>query len=119
MILGEDYTFKDALVESKEQTVPIELLSGPFKGVILRYTTVAVKENKNGTATLKFDYDLLKIPDQFSEKSLRRNEKFEKHVGLILNAMILEVVDSPLNTEKEKTSIDDHRTHNIKEPNQE
>jgi len=94
MILGEDFKFRDKMVKKEDETVPIELLTGPFKGIVLRYTTVAVRENTNGTATLQFDYDLLKIPTKHSEVSLRKNELFEKHVGLILNAMILEAVDT-------------------------
>jgi len=109
MILGEDYAFRDKLVKSKEETVPIEVLTGPFKGVILRYTQVAVRENQNETATLQFDYDLLKIPQDHSEIGLRRNKIFEKHIGLILNSLILEAVGPE----------DEHRNTNSKESDKE
>lgn len=109
MILGEDYTFKDVLVKNDKETVPIELLTGPFKGVILRYTHVVVKENKDETATIKFDYDLLTIPGEHSEISLRKNNSFKQHIGLILNTLILEAV-GPEN---------DNRTTNIEGPAEE
>jgi len=104
MILGEDYKFRDDLVKEKTETVPIELLTGPFKGVILRYTRVAIQENKNDSASLQFEYDLLKIPGKFSHPGLRKNKLFTKHIGLILNALILEVVDT-----------DEHGTGNTEE----
>ena len=106
MIVGEDFKFRDSLVKDEKETVPIELLTGPFKGVVLRYTQVSVQENKDDTATLKFDYDMLKIPNRFSEVGLRRNPKFENHIGLVLNTLILEAVG----TENE------HGTNSSKEP---
>lgn len=93
MIVNEDYRFRDDLVNFKEETVPLEILTGPFKGVILRYTRVSIQEG-TVNAKLRFEYDLLTIPDRFSEAGLRKNKQFEKAIGLILNAMILEVVDA-------------------------
>ena len=93
MIVNEDYKFRDDLVKEENETVPIELLTGPFKGVILRYTRVAVQEGIEN-AKLKFEYDILKMPGDFSQPGLRKNKVFEQTIGLILNAMILEVVDS-------------------------
>jgi hypothetical protein len=43
------------------------------------------------------------MPAKHSETALRKNELFEKHIGLILNAMILEAVGP-----------DEHRTNNTK-----
>jgi hypothetical protein len=90
MIINEDYKFRDDLYKENE-TLPIEMLTGPYKGVILRYTNVAVKEQDNGTATMQFGYDLLEMGDH-TETSLRKDTKFTAHAGLILNAMILEMV---------------------------
>ena len=44
MVIGEDYKFRDDL---KYDTVPIELLTGPYTGIVLRYTHVAIKEQAN------------------------------------------------------------------------
>ena len=89
---GEDYKFRDDL-SKKYDTVPIELLTEKYQGVILRYTNVAVQELNNGTAKLKFSYDLLEM-GKHTETNLRRSKEFEDHIGTILNRMILEVVDS-------------------------
>lgn len=91
MNLGEDYTFRDNLVKDPKDTVPIELLTGPYKGIILRYTKVVINENVDQTATLKFDYDLLK-KCKFKEDKLRKDKMFEKHIGLILNNLILDSI---------------------------
>lgn len=90
MILGEDYKFRD---DMEYDTVPVELTSGPYKGIVLRYTKVTIKEQNGDNAMIKFDYDLIKA-DQFNKLRLRNDAKFQEHIGLILNSMILETVDS-------------------------
>jgi hypothetical protein len=90
MIIGEDYKFRDDL---KYETVPIELTSGPYKGIVLRYTKVSIKEQSGDNATVKFEYDLIKA-DKFNKLRLRNDAMFQEHIGLILNSMILETVES-------------------------
>jgi hypothetical protein len=90
MIESEDFRFRDDLFANKEgETVPIEILIKPYKGVILRYTQVAVKEQDNGTAVLKFQYDLSDMGDH-TETKLRSDQRFEEHLGILLNHLILE-----------------------------
>lgn len=89
MIIGQDYRFRDDY--KNLDTVPIEILTGPFKGVILRYTHVAVQEEENDSATLKFGFDIIESPN-IKKKKLRDDTKFMTEAGLILNAMILEMV---------------------------
>lgn len=93
MIAGEDYKFRD---DMENNTVPIELLTEPYKGVILRYTTVAIQEEEDGNAKLKFDYELFETGEH-TMVSLRKDDKFQQHIGLILNAMILESLEAPDN----------------------
>lgn len=90
MVIGEDYKFRDDL---KYDTVPIELTSGPYEGVILRYTKVSIKEQSGDNATVKFEYDIVKA-DQFNKSKLRSDLLFQEHIGLILNSMILETIES-------------------------
>lgn len=90
MILGEDFKFRD---DMKEDTVPIELLTDPYKGVILRYTNVGVKELENNTAILQFRYELYEMGDH-TETKLRKDKQFQEHAGLVLNALILESLDA-------------------------
>ena len=92
MIPGENYKFRDDLSKTYD-TVPIELLTEKYQGVILRYTNVSVQEMENGTAKLKFSYDLIEM-GKHTETNLRKSKEFETHIGTILNRMILEVVDS-------------------------
>lgn len=101
MIVGTDYKFRD---DMKEDTVPIELLTDPYKGVILRYTQVSIHEEANGTARLKFDYELFETGDHTMTK-LRNDKNFSQHVGLILNAMILDITD--METEKNESGTND------------
>lgn len=89
MNIGEDWKFRDDL---KEDTVPIELLTGPYKGVTFRYTDVKVVEQELGTAKMQFNYELYQMGDH-TETSLRKDSKFTTQIGLILNKLILEVVD--------------------------
>lgn len=104
MNVNEDFKFRD---DMKHDTVPIELLTGPYKGVVYRYTKVAVREKKDDTAVMQFEYDLYKTGD-LVETQLRKDEKFQHHIGLILNQLILEAVDNP-------QSDNEHRKDNTEE----
>jgi hypothetical protein len=90
---GKIYKFRDDL--KQYDTVPIELLTEKYQGVILRYTNVSVSELENDSAKLNFSYDLIEM-GKHTETNLRRSKEFEYHIGLILNEMILEVVDSEI-----------------------
>lgn len=97
MIIGEDFKFRDDL---KTDTVPIELLTDPYKGVILRYTNVGIKELEDNTAVLQFGYELYEMGNH-TETKLRKDTKFQEHAGLVLNALILESLDAHEAAEKE------------------
>lgn len=105
MEIGKDYKFRDDMKD--HDTVPIELLTEPWQGVILRYLAVGVKELENGTAKLQFSYELLEM-GKHTETNLRNSKKFEEHIGLILNMMILEV--------SEVDNEQDNREDNTDEP---
>jgi hypothetical protein len=94
MNVGQDFKFRDDLHKPKQtgDTVPIELLIGPYKGVIYRYVKIAIKEQDDGKATLQFIYDLLEMGNH-TETSLRADKKFTDCVGLILNQLILEALE--------------------------
>lgn len=93
MILGTDFKFRD---EYKNDTTAIELLTEPYKGVIYRYTNVGLKEQEDGTAVLRFNYEFLES-GQFKQDKLREDRYFNDHLGLILNTLILDVVEMSSN----------------------
>jgi uncharacterized membrane protein len=96
MILGVDYKFRD---DMKQDTVPIEILTGMYKGVVCRFTKVSIHEQKNNTATLKFDYELFETGEN-TMVSLRKDVLFTEYLGLILNSMILSTLDREEDNEK-------------------
>lgn len=104
MKIGEDYKFRDDFKE--HETVPIELLTEPWEGVILRFLTVGIRENPNDTATLQFTYELLEM-GKHTETNLRNSKKFEVHVGLILNMMILESAEAEKNADVGEDDINE------------
>jgi len=87
---GTDFFFRDDI---KKDTVPIQLMNCIFEDIVLRYTHVRIHEKEGEEAVIKFEYELIEIPDKFSEKKLRANRKFQEHIGLILNSMILDIVE--------------------------
>ena len=93
MILGTDYKFRDDLFDKKEDgnTVPIELTLDPFTGIVYRYTQVAFKMDGDVPRML-FDYEIIKTND-LSMMTLRKNEKFNQILGVILNALLLDAAD--------------------------
>lgn len=95
MEAGIDYKFRDDLFNEKEDgsTVPIELLVEPFEGVVYRYTTVKFKVGEDDVPRLQYDYEIVKTND-LSMITLRKNQKFNHILGLILNAMLLDLGDA-------------------------
>ena len=95
MEAGTDYKFRDDLFNPKEDgsTVPIELMVDPFAGVVYRYTTVGFKVGEDDIPRIQYDYEILKT-NELSMITLRKNEKFNTMLGLILNAMLLDLGDA-------------------------
>lgn len=89
--MEKGFKFRDDLAKSDE-TVPLELTEGPYKGVVYRYTTVGIREEQDESAVLRFQYELYSMGDH-TETSLRKDQKFENTIGLILNSLILEATD--------------------------
>jgi hypothetical protein len=105
---NKDFRFRDDLVKSHKDTVPLELLNDPFAGIIYSYASVAIKE-EGDSARMTFSYDFVEL-NGFDEEKLRKNDVFVATLGNILNSMILETVDS----EQSET-----RTSNPEEPTKE
>jgi hypothetical protein len=111
MELGIDYKFRDDLFSVKEQgsTVPVELMLDPFAGIVYRYTTVTFKMGEDDIPRLLYDYEIIKTND-LSMMTLRKNEKFNAALGLILNSLLLE--------SSEVEGVSETRTNNTEEPDQ-
>ena len=112
MEVGTDFKFRDDLFNAKEagSTVPVELMLDPFAGIVYRYTTVTFKMGEDDIPRLLYDYEILKTND-LSMISLRKNEKFNTTLGLILNALLLDASEAEGDSET--------RTNDTKEPDQE
>lgn len=89
MIVGTDFKFRD---EFNTDTSAIELLTEAYKGVIFRFTNVGVKEQEDGTAVLRFAYDILDS-NKWKEDKLRGDKYFEEHLGLILNTLLIDIAE--------------------------
>jgi len=89
MIIGTDFRFNDTF---NTDTAAIELLTEAYKGVIFRFTEVGIKEQDDGTAVLKFAYDILKT-GEWKEDKLQGDSFFEQHLGLILNTLLIDIAE--------------------------
>lgn len=88
------FKFRDDLYKLENgDTVPIELLTGPYSGVIYRYVRIHVQEKKSGEAVMRFQFELLEMGNH-TETSLRKDPKFTEHIGLLLNHLILEAAEA-------------------------
>ena len=107
------FKFRDDLYKPENgDTVPIELLTGPYSGVIYRYVRINVQEKKNGEAVMRFQYELLNMGNH-TETSLRKDPLFAEHIVLLLNHLILEAAeansaDRESDTEKSSEERDLH-----------
>lgn len=88
MILNIDYRFNNVY---NTDTTAIELLTEAYRNVIFRFTNVGVKE-VDDSATVRFSYEILS-PAKFKEEYLRQDEYFNRHLGLVLNSLILDVAE--------------------------
>jgi len=90
MILNIDFRFSNVY---NTDTSAIELLTEAYKGIIFRFTHVGIKEaSDESSATLRFTYEILSA-GKFKEELLRKDAFFEKHLGLILNSMIIDIAE--------------------------
>jgi len=99
MKLGEDFKLRDDLYDpnEKEATLPIELLTTPYKGVVYRYTRVGIKENEaQDGAVMQFDYDFVD-PGPFTMVKLRSDKYFNTTIGLVLNEILLDHLEGEAN----------------------
>lgn len=99
MINKGDFCFRDDISIEKTETVPIEILTGPYKSVIMRYSRVGIKEKEDDTAVLRFQYDLLEMGEH-TETQLRKDPRFEQHLGILLNHLILESAEAEVNADR-------------------
>lgn len=112
MDLGKDFSFRDDLFDEKQEgsTCPIELMLDPFAGVCYRYTTVKFRVDENDVPRIGFDYEIIKTND-LSMITLRKNEKFNTAIGLILNSLLLDA--------SEAEGVSETRTDDTEKSNQE
>ena len=104
MIDQKDFRFRDDLAKIEAgDTVPIEILTGPYKDVIFRYVRVSVREKEEGEAVLQYQYELLEMGNH-TETQLRKDERFSRHLGVLLNHLILESLEAPGNENRENNS---------------
>ena len=108
-ILGIDYKYRDDL-SKKYDTVPIELFLDPYKGVIVRYTSLSVKEiPEEGNAKIIFEYDIISL-GTFRKKKKLVTKNFEKVLGDVLHSMIELSLSIPTNEGDEyKEELNENR----------
>ena len=112
MELGTDWKFRDDLFDAKADgsTCPIEITLDPFEGVVYRYTQVGFKMGEDNIPRMQFDYEIIKTND-LSMMTLRKNQKFNTMLGLILNNLLLDASEAEGDSE--------NRTNDPQELNQE
>jgi hypothetical protein len=97
-MITEDFKFRDDLMKKlgKDDTCPMELTFDPYKGVVFSFKKVSVREDADrGVAKVMFEY-YIHDAGNLTETKLRKDKRFEEHLGLILNHLILEVTQEPV-----------------------
>jgi hypothetical protein len=112
MELGIDYKFRDDLFNAKEEgtTVPIELTLDPYNEIVYRYTTVTFKMDEDNVPRLLYDYEIIKTND-LSMMTLRKDEKFNVILGLVLNTLILDATEQENGTDIETRTNDTEKSN--------
>ena len=112
MEAGTDFKFRDDLFNAKDtgSTCPVELMLDPFAGIVYRYTTVTFKMGEDNVPRLLYDYEIIKT-NELSMTTLRKNDKFNTTLGLILNSLLLDA--------SEAEGMSETGTNDTKEPDSE
>ena len=92
-IKESDYTFVENL---EEDAYGVKLKGKKWKGVVVVYGKVSVRENTElDIATLSFSYDI-KDPGKFDKEALDNNPQFKNYLGDILTHIIQDDVEKEL-----------------------
>lgn len=92
MTPNEDFKFRDDLFDpTSKDTIPIEILLARFAGVVYKYQAVGISEQEDGTAKLKFSFEILEQPKTVPG-NLRTDPVFVQTIGMILNSMLLDMI---------------------------
>ena len=111
-ILGIDYRYRDDL---KYDTLPIELLTEQYFGVIFRYTNISIKEDTD-QARVRFDFEIISCGKNFTKKkALKKNKKFKEFLFRFLVHMMDSIAD---NVQPGDPPTNEDRASNTKEPDQ-
>jgi hypothetical protein len=113
MIGQKDFRFRDDLTKPDAgDTIALEILTGPYKNVIFRYVRVSVREKEDDEAVLQFQYELIEMGDH-TETQLRKDPRFSQHLGILLNHLILESLESQDNANRENYSEEPHEERGV------
>ena len=84
-----DYRFRDDLHYPEVELSVLELLSGPFCGILYCYgkTNIETIDDENGV--LKFEFCVFNRNEE-ERKALAQNKEFIQHIGEVLNSIILD-----------------------------
>lgn len=91
LIIGMDYIH---LTDDDLGTnLPIMLLTGDYKGVVIEYNSVAFLEGEDDdSCILQFDYNIIKC-EGFEKDKLKIDPKFKQNIGDVLRSIINIMVD--------------------------
>ena len=85
-----DYVFLEP--DKRDPTIPLKILTGPYKDVTLCFGTVRLVEDEyRDIATLRFTYKVLS--PEAKVKSLNKDPVFKEYIGRVLNNVILEATN--------------------------
>ena len=103
-----EYRYADEVTDGN---VPIEITTGQYKGIMLRYNRVVLEE-KDGNLHFDYDYDIVKNPNDLEETEELRNI----FTGVLLNVLEEQISAVPDDLDILKEVGDEkHRVSNTSE----
>ena len=73
--------------DDKTLTVPVSILTGAFKDVIVRFNTVKIIEEADDYARVHFDYQI--ISSKIPKNELENNSDFKNYLGELLRNIVV------------------------------
>jgi len=84
MVKAPKFKYSPELSSDITSNCPIEIMEGPYTGIVYRYGKISLKETDNGELNVTMDIEIIKSPDNFNQSE----EAFTNTVGEIFSQII-------------------------------
>jgi hypothetical protein len=98
MVKVPEYKFKDEEIIGHD-TCPIEIMEGPYSGIIYKYGKISMSETESGELSVNMDITIVKAPEGFNQQE----KTFTQTVGEIF----VDIVEKNVVADQQPIDLED------------